>query len=109
MQFQREAAFPLRVGHLEQVDLRHRARDIEQRVDAAERGQGLIDHRLRGLRLGQVGIDDQRFRAGGLHRLGRLLQIGAVARDEHERREIAREADGGSLADALARARDDGD
>ena len=65
MQLQRQAAFPLRIGHLEQVDLRHRAGDVEQRVDAAERGQGLIDHGLCGLRLGQVGIDDQRFRAGG--------------------------------------------
>ena len=49
------------------------------------------------------------FGAGGLHRLGRLLQIGAVARDQDERGEIARKADGGRLADALAGAGDDGD
>ena len=51
----------------------------------------------------------ERFRAGGLHRLRRLFQIGAVARDEHERGEIAREADGRGLADALAGAGDDRD
>ena len=107
--FSARPAFPLRVGHLEEVDLRHGAGDVEQRVDATECGQGLIDHGLGGGRLGEVDIDDQRFRAGGLHRLRRLIQIGPVPRDEDERREVAREADGRRPADALARAGDDGD
>ena len=47
MQLQRQAAFPLRIGHLKNIDLRHRAGDIEQRIDPAEGGQDLIDHRLR--------------------------------------------------------------
>ena len=108
MQLQRQAGLPLRVGHLEQVDLRHGAGDVEQGVDAAERGQRLVDHSLRRRRLGQIGIDDQRFGAGGPHRLRRLLEIGAVARDQDERGEIAREADRRRLADALAGAGDDG-
>ena len=107
--FKRQARLPLRVGHLEEVDLRHRARDVEQRVDAPERGQGLIDHGLGGGRLGEVDIDDQRFRAGGLHRLRRVIQIGAVPGDEDQRREVAREASSRRPADPLARARDDGD
>jgi hypothetical protein len=36
MQFQSEAALPLFVGHLEQVDLRHGAGNIEQRIDATK-------------------------------------------------------------------------
>ena len=72
------------------------------RPNAAKR---LIDHGLGGRGLGEVDIDDQRFGAGGLHRLRRLIQIGAVARDEDERRKVAREPDGRRPADALARAR----
>jgi hypothetical protein len=66
VQLERQAGLPLLVCHLEQVDLRHGAGDIEQRVDSAEGLQGLIDHRLGGRRLGQIDIDDQRFRASGL-------------------------------------------
>ena len=109
MQLQREAVLPLLVGHLEEIDLRHRAGDVEQRVDPAEGGQGLIDHGLRGRGLGQIGIDDQRLRAGGFHRLGRLFEMAAVARDEDQRRKVARETDGGRPTDALAGAGDDGD
>ena len=109
MQLQRQAALPLLVGHLEQVDLRHGAGDVEQRVDAAEGGQGLVDHGLRSGGLREVGIDDERFRAGVLTACGRLLEIGAVARDQDQRGEIARKADGRGSADALAGAGDDGD
>jgi hypothetical protein len=35
--------------------------------------------------------------------------VGAVSRDENQRGEIAREANGGRPADPLARAGDDGD
>ena len=41
-------------------------------------------------------------------RLGGLFQIGAVPRDQDQCREVAREADGGGLADALAGPGDDG-
>jgi hypothetical protein len=61
-----------------------------------------------GFSLPQVGIDHQRFRAGGPHRHGGLFQIGAVSGDQNQRGEVAREADGGRLADALAGAGDDG-
>ena len=108
VQLECQAGLPLLVRHLEQVDLRHRAGDIEQRVDSAEGLQGLIDHRLGGRRLGQIDIDDQRFRAGGPHRFGRLLQVGTVPRDQDQRREIAGETDRRRLTDTLAGPRDDG-
>ena len=46
------------VSHFEEVDLRHRARDVEQCVDAAECGQRLIDDGLGRCGLGEVDIDD---------------------------------------------------
>ena len=109
MQLEREAAFPLRVGHLEQIDLRHRARDVEKRVDAAERGQGPVGRCLRGFGLPQVGVDHLRFRVGGRDRRGRLLQTCAIPRDQDQRGEVASKADGGGSADALAGSGDDGD
>ncbi len=36
MQLQRQAVFPLRIGHLEQVDLRHGSGNVYQSVDSAE-------------------------------------------------------------------------
>jgi hypothetical protein len=70
--------------------------------NAAERRQRLIDHRLRGLGLGEVCIDDQRFRTGFGHRLRRLFQIGTVPRNQNKTGKIACEAHGRGLADALA-------
>jgi hypothetical protein len=108
VQLQRQAGLPLLVGHLEQVDLRYRAGDIEQRVDSAEGLLRSIDHRLCGRRLGQIDIEDQRFRASLPHRLGRLLQIDTVPRDQDQCREIASETDSRRSTDTLAGPRDDG-
>ena len=108
MKLQRKAALPLSVGHLEQVDLRHRAGDVEQGIDPAESRERLIDDRLRRGGIRQVGIDDQRLCAGGLHGLRRLVQIGAIARDQHELREITGKAYCGRAADALAGTGDNG-
>jgi len=109
VQFQRQARLPLRVGHLEQVDLGDRAGDIEQRVDAAECGHGLVDYRLGGGRLCEVDADDERLGAGGFHPRRRLFEMAAVPGDEDERREVARQADGRRPADALTRAGDERD
>jgi hypothetical protein len=81
---------------------------LSSAFDAAKCGQRPIDHGLRRRRLAQIGIDDQRFRAGGLHRRGRLVQMSAVPRHEDQRGEIACEADGGGPADTLAGTCDDG-
>ena len=96
------------VGHLEEIDLRHRAGNVEQRVDAAECGERLIDHGLRSGGLRKIPFDDQRFSTGGFHRLGGLFQIGAVSRDKDQGRKIARKPDGRGLTDALAGPGDDG-
>jgi hypothetical protein len=90
MQLERQTRVPLRIGHLEQVDLLDRPRDVEKRVDSTERGLGVIDHALSGLRLGEIAIDDEHFCACGLHRFRRASQVRAIPRDEDERREIAR-------------------
>jgi hypothetical protein len=102
-----QAAVPLRVGHLEQVDLRHRAGDIQQGIDPAKRLQRPVDNGCRCRRFREVDIDGQRFGASRLHRVGRFLEVGTVAGGEDDRGEVARETDGGGTPDALARAGDD--
>jgi hypothetical protein len=42
VQLQRHACIPLLVRHFEHVDLRHSARNIEQRVDTPELGERLF-------------------------------------------------------------------
>jgi hypothetical protein len=109
MQLERKTTLPLRVGHLEEIDLRHRAGDIEKGVDPPEGGKRLIDHDLSGRRLGEIEVDDERLCARGLHRFRRALQVRAVSRDENERGEITRKTNGRRSANPLACARDDGD
>ena len=46
MQFQFHASFPLVVGHLEEIDLRHRAGNVEKRVDSAKAVKSVVDERL---------------------------------------------------------------
>jgi len=57
--------------------------------------------------LAQIGVDDQRFRASGLHRHSRLIEMTAVPRDEDQCGEILRKAYGGGSADTLAGSCDD--
>jgi hypothetical protein len=109
VQLERQARLPLSVGHLEEVDLRHCARDVEQRVDAAKCGKRLIDHSLGRGRFGEVEVENRRFGACGLHRFRGLVEMGAVPRREDESGEVAREAYGRRPADTLARTGDDGD
>jgi hypothetical protein len=94
MQLERQARLPLRVGHLEEVNLRNRAGDVEKRVDSAEQCESLIDDALRRLRLGEIALDHERFCARGHNRFRRALEVRPVPRDKNERREIARKANG---------------
>ncbi len=95
VKLERQAAIPLFIRHLEQIDLRHRAGDVQQRVDAAKCGQRLIDDCL-----GGRGVRPDRGRspglgAGRLHRRRRLLQIGAVPATSTIDGKIPRETDCG--------------
>ena len=99
MKLELQSSPPLFVRHFEEIDLRHRAGDIEERVDAAIGVQGLIDHGLRGRALRQIRFDDQRLCASGFRRLGRLFKMAAAARDENQSRKIARETDRGRATD----------
>ena len=101
MQLKREARIPLRVGHVEQVNLWNCARDVEQGVDATERGESLIDHILGSLRLREIAGDHERFRACGLDRFRGALELCPVSRDKNDRREIAGKANGRRPANAL--------
>jgi hypothetical protein len=65
VQLEGEARLPLRVGHVEQVNLWNRAGDVEKRVDATERGHSLIDHVLGSLRLREIARHHNRFCARG--------------------------------------------
>jgi len=47
VQLERHAVVPLHVGHLEQIDLRHSAGDVEQRIDSAKAFEGSFDDALR--------------------------------------------------------------
>jgi hypothetical protein len=91
----------LRVGHVEQVNLRNRAGDVEKRVDATERGESLIDRVLGSLRLREIARDHKRFRARGSDGFRSAFEVRPVPRDKNDRREIARKANGRRPANAL--------
>ena len=65
------------------------------------------DHRPRCRGQTEIDIDDQRVCAGSLDRFRGLVEMGAVSRNKDQRGKIARQADRGGPADALARTRDD--
>ena len=109
MKFQRQARLPLGVGHLEQVDLRHGAGDVEQRVDPAERGQRLIDNGLAAAGSARSMSMTSASAPAAFTAFAVSSRLRAVPRHEDERGEVAREADGRRPADALARAGDDRD
>jgi hypothetical protein len=99
---------PLRVGHLEQIDLRHRAGDVEQRVDAAEGGQRLIDDGLRGRGSARSRSMTSGFAPAALTASAVSRDWRGCARPGPSRKNRAR--DGWRWpADALAGAGDDGD
>jgi predicted RNA-binding Zn ribbon-like protein len=97
MQLERQAAVPLFVGHLEHIDLRYRAGDVEQGIDPAERGQRLLDDFGCRRSLGKVEIDDQRLGPRRLHGRRRLLEILAPAGGERDRGKILFIADAPAL------------
>ena len=61
VQFQLHAGVPLLIGHLEEIDLRHGARDIQQRVDSSEALERRVDDGLRRFGLAQVERKRKRF------------------------------------------------
>jgi hypothetical protein len=62
VKFQLHAFSPLHVGHLEQIDLRHRACDVQKRVDPAETIETRPDERFCRFGLGQIKITNKRLR-----------------------------------------------
>ena len=54
VQLKRHSVVPLRVAHLEQINLRHRARNIDQRIDSAKAFERLFNDELGRLGFSQV-------------------------------------------------------
>ncbi len=65
VQLEVHAGIPLLIGHLKDVDLWHRACDVQQRVDTTKFGERLIDDLLRRSDLGKIEINDEWFSTGG--------------------------------------------
>ena len=88
VKLERQSLLPLPVGHLEQIDLRHRAGDIEQRVDPAERRRAsgrpppappTASARSRSMMSGSASAAFTACRG--------VFQLGAVARHQHDARQ----------------------
>jgi hypothetical protein len=109
MQFERQRAIPLRLGHLEQIDLRYRARDIEQDIDLTEGRERLIGDLFGGRNFREVEIEDERLGAGCRDSRCGFVKVFPVARHKRDGGKIPGEADRGRASDALAGAGDDSD
>ena len=109
MQLERQGAVPLRFRHLEQIDLRHRARDIEQRIDLTEGRERLIGNLLGGRNFRKIEIKYQRLCT--CRRDGRcgFVEIFPIARHKGDGGKVPGEPDRGCASDTLAGSGDDGD
>jgi hypothetical protein len=108
MQLQRYSTVPLCIGHLEEVDLGNRTGDVEQSVNATERGKRLVNDFLCRGGIGQVKLNNQGLGADSLDGRCGLVKLGPIARNQGDCSEVAREADGGSEADTLTGPGNDG-
>ena len=79
VQLQRQAVFPLRVRHLEQIDLRHGAGDVYQSVDSAKAVERALDEDLGRARLAQIERVSQGFGARGFYRSRGLRRVRPLA------------------------------
>ena len=65
MELERDAIIPLRIGHLEQIDLWHRSGNVEQSIDSPKTAESSLDDDVGRLGLPEIDSTEQRFRAGG--------------------------------------------
>jgi hypothetical protein len=82
-------AFPLLIGHLEEIDLRHGARDVQQCVNSPEALKRGVDHRFGRLHLAQVERKRKRFGSRVLDHSGNLFKCLRISRGQDNSREIA--------------------
>jgi hypothetical protein len=107
MQLERYTAFPLRVRHLEQIDLRHGASNVQQSVDSAKSVERALDESLDRARLAQIERISQGFGACGFYRGRSLAEFVLLPRGQDNSFEVACQAYGSRPTNALACARDD--
>jgi len=82
VKLQRHTVVPLDVGHLKQIDLRHGAGDIHERINSAETRECIIhDFFGRGW-FTQIQRKHRTFRSDGLRLSRCLLQVLLVPRDQ---------------------------
>jgi hypothetical protein len=101
MEFQRHACVPLRIGHVEQIDLRHIACNVEQRIDATKTFHRFRNDDLCRIVITQIQGNHQRLCAGSLYFLCCLIQFLRVSGNQHHCREILCESNGCGATDAL--------
>ena len=89
MELECQAILPLRIGHLEQINLWHCSGNVEQGVDSAKTIEGALDDDFRRLGLTQVERVDQWFGACGAYSGCDLLQLILISRGKYNSGEIA--------------------
>jgi hypothetical protein len=102
-------SFPLRIGHLEQINLRHCASNVEQHIDSAKSFERPPDNGFCRLWLTQVESKGHRFGSTGPYVGRSCFQVVLAPCHQHNAREIASEADGRGSSYPLTCTGDDGD
>ena len=110
MELEREAVVPLRIRHLEQINLRHRAGYIQQRIDSAKVFESSLTPecqptQVRGDRARRPVI----WRRRNLRQQRSLCSSSLFLRCKHHSGEIARQPHSGSTPDSLTCAGNDSD
>jgi hypothetical protein len=98
------AGIPLFVGHLEQVDPRNRAGNVQQRVDTTELCQGPVDDGFGSRWRHEIQIDGERLGTIRLNLFGNLAKRSRTSCCQHDSREIPGKPDRGRPSDSGTRA-----
>src|SRR6201987_5349286 len=95
MELELHAGIPLFVRHLKQIDPRHRACDVQERIDTAQLRQCSTNNSIGRLWRHEIKIDRKHLGAARLDLLGNLTEPCRAPRDQHDSREILGQSDRG--------------
>ena len=84
MQLERHAVVPLRVSHIEQIDLGHRAGDVEEGIDAAEALERTVHDDVCRFGLAQIDSEHGCLSAGRSHLCSGRGEILLVSRGKNQ-------------------------
>jgi hypothetical protein len=102
VKLQRHAVVPLSIRHFEQIDLRHRVRNVHERISSAEAIECAIHDFFGGSWFAKVERKHETFSCGRLRLLSCLSQMLLVPRDQCQSRKIPRQSQRGGSSDSLA-------